>query len=55
MQAEGVAYIVCHALGIDAGDYSFGYIAGWGEDTKAILNELSTIQQTASAILDKVA
>lgn len=55
VQAEGVAYIVCHALGIDAGDYSFGYIAGWGEDTKAILNELSTIQQTASAILDKVA
>lgn len=55
VQAEGVAYVVCKALGIDSADYSFGYVAGWGGDTKELLGELDVIRKTASAILDKVA
>ena len=55
VQAEGVAFVVCKALGIDTDDYSFGYLAGWGGDTKEVLAELDVIRKTANAILDKVA
>lgn len=29
LEAESAAYAVCHALGIDSGDYSFAYVATW--------------------------
>lgn len=29
LEAESVAFIVCAAVGIDAGEYSFGYITTW--------------------------
>ena len=36
LEAESVAFIVCEAVGIDAGDYSFGYITTWaGGDADA--------------------
>lgn len=55
VQAEGVAYVVCNALGIDSGDYSFGYVAGWGGSTKEVVANLEVIRKTANAILEKVA
>ena len=48
VQAEGTAYIVCNALGIDASDYSFGYVAGWGGDEKALFAQMEVIRKTAS-------
>lgn len=54
VQAEGVSYVVCKALGIDADDYSLGYLALWGKDAKRVLKEMEVIQRTASAILDKI-
>lgn len=29
LEAESVAYVVCSALSVDSGAYSFGYVAGW--------------------------
>ena len=29
LQTESVAWVVCQSLGIDASDYSFGYVATW--------------------------
>ena len=29
VEVESVAYVVCDALGLDTGDYSFSYVAGW--------------------------
>lgn len=56
VQAEGVAFVVCKALGIDTEDYSLGYVAAWsGLDSKAVLKQLEVIRKTAGAILDKVA
>lgn len=56
VQAEGVAYVVCKALGIDADGYSFGYVAAWsGLDSKAVLAQLEVIRKTANTILDAVA
>ena len=31
VQAESVAFVVSSWLGLDTGDYSFGYVAGWSE------------------------
>lgn len=33
VEAESVAFIVSLYLGVDTGDYSFGYVAGWAADT----------------------
>ena len=55
VQAEGVAFVVCKALGIDTDDYSFGYVAAWGGDTREVMAELGVIQKTANMILEKVA
>lgn len=32
--AESVAYVVCNALGLDTGEYSFPYLASWSESHK---------------------
>ena len=33
--AESVAYVVCSQVGLDTGEYSFGYLASWkGDDLK---------------------
>ncbi len=29
LEAESVAFVVCHAIGIASDDWSFGYVAGW--------------------------
>lgn len=54
VQAEGVAYVVCKSLGIDTGSYSFGYVAGWGGDTKALVAQLDVIRKTANGIIDAI-
>lgn len=52
VEAESVAFIVLHAMGYDAGDYSFGYVAGWaGSDVKAIQKVASRAQRTATRII----
>jgi len=54
LEAESVAYIVCGSIGVDSGDYSFGYVAGWGggdDAIKRIRESGHRIQQTAQHIL----
>jgi antirestriction protein ArdC len=55
LEAESTAYIVCQVLGIDAGDYSFGYVTTWaggGEQAIAgIKASCDHIQKTAATIL----
>jgi len=39
LEAESVAYIVCHELGVDSTQYSVGYIAHWaGDGERAVKN-----------------
>lgn len=56
MEAESVAYIVCHGLGIDSSEYSFGYVASWtgggDEARRAISESAERIQRAAKRILD---
>jgi hypothetical protein len=51
--AESVAYIVLGHFGIDAGDYSFGYLASWS-DLKTFRSKLADIQSIASRIIDRI-
>jgi hypothetical protein len=61
LEAESVAYVVLGQLGIDTGDYSFGYVAGWSKDDaeearKGIRASAGRIQKAVTAItasLDK--
>ena len=37
LEAESVAFVVCHAIGIASDNWSFGYVAGWaggGDEAK---------------------
>jgi antirestriction protein ArdC len=51
LEAESIAYIVCGALGIDSGQYSWGYLASWGADASAVRQAGQRIQQTVECIL----
>jgi len=55
--AEGVAFVVCTAIGLDAGGYAFPYIAGYAgqKDGAAIITRLmDTIQKTAAVIIEAI-
>ena len=55
--AEGVAFVACTAIGLDAGGYSFPYIAGYAErrDGAAMITRLmDTIQKTAAQIIEVI-
>jgi antirestriction protein ArdC len=56
LEAESTAFVVCRALGLDSGDYSFGYVAIWSgggpEAVAAITTSGGDIQRAAAAILD---
>ena len=39
VEVESVAYIVCDAIGLDSGDYSFAYVARWSEGSTDLLKE----------------
>ena len=58
LEVESVAFVVLHHLGIDAGDYSFGYVAGWqgGDEaaTKALKASAQRIQMTAKTIIEGI-
>jgi len=58
LEAESVAFIVCHNLGITTDDYSFGYVATWAgggdEAQKAIKASGSRIQRAADQILTAI-
>ncbi|MGO9301316.1 MAG: ArdC-like ssDNA-binding domain-containing protein [Acidimicrobiales bacterium] len=55
LEAESTAYVVCQVLGIDSGDYSFGYVATWAGDgdqaVAGIKASCERIQKSAAAIL----
>ena len=56
VEAESVAYTVAAALGLDTGDYSFGYIAGWsqGREMKAVRASMDVIRKAASELISKI-
>ena len=39
VEVESVAYIVCDAIGLDSGDYSFAYVARWSDGSSDLLRD----------------
>jgi antirestriction protein ArdC len=52
--AEGIAYVVCAHFGIDSGERSFPYVAGWAKDKTVLKNVLGTIQTASSYLIDGI-
>ncbi len=58
LEAESVAYVVCQALGLETGGYSFGYVTSWagGGDSaiSGIRSSCSRIQSASAEVLEAV-
>ena len=52
--AEGAAFIVCSHFGIDTSEYSFKYVASWGQDIKNIMSWGTGITRVANKIIDLI-
>ncbi|WP_298445218.1 ImmA/IrrE family metallo-endopeptidase, partial [Ferrimicrobium sp.] len=56
-EAESIAYLVCHAFGIESATYTFSYIMQWAggptQALEAILTSGERIRATAEAIVDR--
>lgn len=56
VEAESVAYIVCHAAGLATDDYSLPYVATWANGDLTLLRDSAqTVLATARTVLDRVA
>ncbi len=54
VEAESVAYVVAAAHGLDAGGYSFAYVAGWaGPDLTCVWQAAETVTKAARTILGR--
>jgi hypothetical protein len=50
-EAEAVAFVVCHAVGIDSRDRSRDYIHLWDGSTDTLMQSLTVIQRVAGRII----
>jgi hypothetical protein len=53
-EAEAVAFVVCHAIGLDTGTQSSDYIQLWQGDKTTLSESLQFIQATAVQILTAI-
>jgi len=58
LEAESVAFVVCRAIGLDTGAYSFGYVASWAGGGQAALDAIrrsgERIAATARPLIEAV-
>jgi hypothetical protein len=56
VQAESVAFVVCKHFGIDTGNSSFGYIAGWSSDKEypQLKESLNIIRKYSDKIINDI-
>jgi len=52
--AEGIAYVVCAHFGLDTGERSFPYVAGWAREPDVLKGVLGTIQSASATIINGV-
>lgn len=53
-QAEAVAYVVSHAIGLETNNAAADYITLYNGDKKTLADSLAVIQQTSAQILDEL-
>ena len=56
VEAESISYAVCKYFGIETGENSFGYIAGWsqGKELKELRASLETINKTSGTLISDI-
>jgi hypothetical protein len=54
LEAESVAYLVLAGLGIDAAEYSFGYLAGWVQGRTDLVADVVQVGERVSEAADKI-
>ena len=56
VEAESISYAVCQYFGIETGENSFGYIAGWSQDKelKELRASLETISKTSCELISDI-
>ena len=56
VEAESISYAVCQYFGIQTGENSFGYIAGWSQDKelKELRASLETINKTSCELITDI-
>ena len=56
VEAESISYAVCQYYGIQTGENSFGYIAGWsqGKELKELRASLETINKTSCELISNI-
>ena len=56
VEAESISYAVCQYFGIQTGENSFGYIAGWsqGKELKELRDSLETINKTSCELISNI-
>lgn len=52
--AEGIAYVVCAHFGLDTGERSFPYVAGWAREPDVLKGVLGIIQSASATIINGV-
>lgn len=59
LEAESVAFVICGALGVDTGEYSFGYVSCWAGGSEEAVHSIhlaaGRIQRGAKVIIDRAA
>jgi hypothetical protein len=53
-EAEAVAFVVCHGIGLDTNSASSDYIQLYNGDKETLMESLGRIQRTAAEILEAV-
>jgi hypothetical protein len=50
-EAEAIAFVVCHAIGLDTGSAACDYIQLWNGDVNTLTQSLAYVQKAASQLL----
>ena len=53
-EAEAVAFVVCHAIGLETGTASQDYIQLYNGDAKLLLDRLERVRSAASQVLEGI-
>jgi hypothetical protein len=54
LEAESVAYLVLAGLGLDAAEYSFGYLAGWAQGRTDLVADVVEVGDRVSEAAGKI-
>jgi antirestriction protein ArdC len=52
--AESAAYVALQNFGLNTANYTFGYVAGWGEDPKRLRANLTDIQRVSNVLISAI-